>query len=111
MANYFRLLGKDLDSTAETDLITVSGSSNFIVGSIIICNQTSSTNADITLSVYDADQSTAFKILSAEQVNAGFSREVLSRPFIMETNDVLRVQASVSDVFNILVSYLDRDRN
>ena len=111
MANYFRLYGDTISSTSETDLITVTGSSNFIVGSIIITNTAAGTDGTVDLSLYDSSQAASFNILKNESMLRESSREILSRPFIMETNDILRIQVSDANIYDVLVSYLDRDRD
>ncbi len=110
MANYFKLHGATIGSTSEETLIIASGSSNFIVGSLIIANTAAATDGTVTLTIYDADQDTTFNILKNEEIDRETSREILSRPFILETNDELRITCSHASTYDVLISYLDRNR-
>lgn len=111
MANHFRLHSASITSTSEESLITVTGSSNFILGSIILSNTAAATDGTVTLSVYNASNLASFNILTTESILRTASREVLSRPFVLETNDELRITCSVANVYDVLISYLDRDRD
>jgi hypothetical protein len=111
MANHFRLHGASITVLTEQTLIAVKGSSNFIVGSVIITNTHASTDGTVTISVYDADKASSFYILRNEPMNREESREVLSRPFVLETDDELRITCSAANVYDVLISYLDRDRD
>ena len=85
MANQFRLYGASIAVSTEQTLITVAGSSNFVVGSVIVTNTHASTDGRVSISVYDADKAISFHILKNEPINREESREVLSRPFVLET--------------------------
>jgi len=111
MPNDFKLYATTLADTNLTTLITATGSSIFIVSSIIIANTHASTTATIDLIVRDTTEAADFNILTTESFTAGLSREVLSRPLVLENLDLLKVQASAANIFDILVSYLDRSRD
>lgn len=111
MANDFKLYATALADTNETTLITASGSSVFIVSSIIISNTHAATTATINLVVTDTSEAADFNILTDESFVAGISREILSRPLVLENLDILKVQAGTANIFDILVSYLDRSRD
>jgi hypothetical protein len=111
MANHFRFYGASIDDTSEQSLITVTGSSNFIIGSVLLTNTTTSTDGNVTLTVYDSSNVASYHIIKSSATNRGTSREVLSRPLALETNDELRITCSVADVYDVLISYLDRDRD
>jgi|TARA_R110000744_G_scaffold61874_7_gene127884 hypothetical protein len=111
MANSFRLHSESISVTTEEALIKTEGSSNFIVGSVIITNIHASTDGTVSLSVYDADKEGTFYILKNEPMNHEESREILSRPFVLETDDELRITCSDANVYDVLISYLDRDRD
>ena len=111
MANNFKLYCTSLANTAETTLITAPSDSIFIVSSIIISNTHASTDTTIDLTVTDTSQAADFLILQDETILRTMSKEVLSRPFIMENLDILKIQAATGNVFDVMVSYLDRDRD
>lgn len=110
MANKFKSYLTTLATTNETSLITATNTSVFIVGSIIISNTSASTASTINLVITDTSAAASFNILNNESFAAGFSEEILSRPIIIENLDVLKAQAADANVFDIIVSYIDRDR-
>ena len=111
MANKFKSYMTTLSDTAETTLITASNTSVFIIGSIIVSNTHASTTSTISLVVTDTSAAASFNILTTESFAAGVSEEILSRPIIIENLDVLKAQAGDANIFDILVSYIDRDRS
>ena len=111
MANDFKNTPIKLTTTGETTLITATNSSVFIVSSIIIANTHASTTATIDLVFTDTSTATDFNILTTESFTAGLSREILSRPIILENLDILKATASTANIFDILVSYLDHNRD
>jgi len=110
MANNFKIHCADLTTTNETTLITATGSSVFIVSSIIISNTDTNVDSTIDLTLTDTSQAADFLILQDESILRSLSKEVLSRPLVMENLDILKVQAANANIFHVLVSYLDRDR-
>ena len=110
MANKFKFTGISLSDTNLTTLITPTGSSIFIVNSIIVVNKDTNVDSSLDLIITDISAAVSFNMLKAEPYKAGWSREVLSRPLILENLDVLKAQAANANVFNVLISYLDRDR-
>ena len=110
MANKLKTYMTTLADTSETTLITATETSILIVGSIIISNKHGSTTTTIDMLVTDTSAASDFKILTNEEFAFGKSREVLVRPMIIENLDVLKAQAATGAVFDIIISYLDRDR-
>ena len=100
-----------LTDTVETTLITASNTSVFIIGSIIVSNTHASTTSTISLVVTDTSAAASFNILTTESFAAGISEEILSRPIIVKNLDVLKAQAANANVFDIIISYIDRDRS
>jgi hypothetical protein len=111
MANDFKIYAEALADTNLNDLVQPTGSSVYIISSIIVSNTHASTAADIDLIFYDDDQASSFNILTDETFAAGLSREILARPMVLENQDILRAQASSANIFDILVSFLDRSRD
>ena len=110
MANKFKCTMTTLATTDETSLITATDTSVFIINSIIITNTHATTASSIDLVVTDTSAAASFNILVTEPFSATISKEILSRPLILENLDVLKAQAADSNIFDIIVSYLDRDR-
>lgn len=111
MANHFKMKAATLSTTNNTDLITVAGSSVFLVSSIIIANRTVGTDTTADLKLYDASETATFYILNDEPFPAKISKEILSRPMVLEVDDILQIQVADANAIDILISYLDRDRN
>lgn len=109
MANKFKSYLTTLSTTDETTLITATNTSVFIIGSIIITN-TGATTSTINLVVTDTSAATSYNILIDESFTTKLGREILSRPMIIENLDVLKAQAANGNIFDIIVSYIDRDR-
>ena len=110
MSNSFKITPVSLTTTGETALITATDSSVFIVSSIIIANVTSDTDSTVTLILTDASQAADFNLLTTEPILRTLSKEVLSRPLVLENLDSLKIQAANANVYHVFVSYLDRDR-
>ncbi len=110
MANNFKIHCASLTTTGEITLITATGSSIFIVSSIIISNIDTSIDSTVNLTITDTSQAADFLILRNETFLRTISKEVLSRPLIMENLDILKIQVTNANVFHVLVSYLDRYR-
>jgi hypothetical protein len=108
--NNFKNTGTKLTDTNETTLITATDSSVFIVSSIIISNTHATTDSTISIIFTDTSEATDFNILTNQEIKRTVSREVLSRPLVLENLDSLKAQASNANIFDILVSYLDRSR-
>jgi len=104
------MVGTALSSTGLTTLLTAAGSSVCIIGSIIVSNTHGSTTSTITVSATDTSGAAAFNIVTLKSYAAGVSTELLTRPLILENLDILKAQATDANIFDVIVSYLDRDR-
>lgn len=110
MANKFKLHPVLLNDTSEKTLITAGSETVFIIGSILICNIHATTDSTVTLTITDSSASADFNILTTESIKRTVSREVLSRPLILENGDALKATAATGNIYNVFISYLDRDR-
>jgi len=111
MANEFKVIGTSIADTHLNTILTAGAESTFIVGSIIIANTTAGTDSTVDLYINDSDQSTDYQILTDEAINRTVSREILSRPLVLENGDALKIQAANANVYDVIISYLDRNRN
>ena len=111
MANDFKLYCDSLTTTSETTLITATGSSVYIISSIIIANTHASTASTADLTINDLSEAADFNILTSESFSAGLSREILSRPLVLENGDGLKITAGTANILDVMVSYLDRNRD
>ena len=111
MANQFKSKALTLTDTNEVSLLTVTGSSVYIIGSIIVTNRTAGTDSTIDMRMYDDSESLHVYLLNAEPINRTISREILARPVVLELGDSLKLQAASGNVYDVYVSYLDRNRS
>ena len=110
MANKFKTYMTTLADTLETSLITASDTSVFIIGSIIVSNTHAATTSTMSLVVTDTSGGTDFNIITVYSFDPQSSLEILSRPIVVENLDVLKAQAGDANVFDVIISYIDRDR-
>ena len=111
MANTFKSDVKanvvtDALSASTTVLVTASGSSTLVLLSILLSNKVaSSTDVDVFLETAGDD---VFLIKNAP-VPAGSSLEIIAgSKIIMESNDVLRINAGTASALDASVSYLEQ---
>jgi hypothetical protein len=113
MANKFKSYMTLLGTTDLTTLLTATNTSVFIIGSIRVTNIHASTTSTIVLSITDTSAATTHAFvqdLSIAPADAESYKEILTRPIILENLDVLKAQAADASVFDVIVSYIDRDR-
>ena len=110
MANDFKLYATTLAVTSEVTLLTVPDTSTYLVGSIIIANVHAATDSTVDLVVTDTSEAADFNILKTEPINATISKEILSRPLVLENGDLLKIQVADANVYDVLISYMDRSR-
>jgi hypothetical protein len=110
MANKFRSYMTTLTDTADTTLFTAENTSVLIIGSIVVANTHASTTSNINITITDTSAASTFDLLTNDEFVPEISKEILSRPIIIENLDVLKAQATDANVFDIIVSYIDRDR-
>ena len=111
MANKVKMTAATLGDTAVNQLIKATGSSIYIISSIIIANRTVGTDTTVDLLFNDDSQAASFYLINDEPFPAKLSKEILSRPIILESEDSLSIQVADANTIDILISYLNRDRN
>jgi hypothetical protein len=110
MANKFKSYMTLLGTTDLTTLLTATNTSVFIIGSIRVTNIHASTTSTIVLSITDTSAATTHAFVQDLSLAADAYQEILTRPIILENLDVLKAQAADASIFDVVVSYIDRDR-
>jgi len=112
MANTFKIDTKSSvsnagTSDAATNVVTAGGSATLVLLSCLISNKTgTSANVDVFLVTNTGDD--VFLIKNAP-VPAGSSLEIIAgSKIIMESNDVLRINAGTASALDASISYLEQ---
>ena len=112
MANTFKIDTKSSVSNAGTgdsgtNVVTAGGSATLVLLSCLISNKTgTSANVDVFLVTNTGDD--VFLIKNAP-VPAGSSLEIIAgSKIIMESNDVLRINAGTASALDASISYLEQ---
>ena len=112
MANTFKIDTKSSVSNSgtgstDTNVVTAGGSATLVLLSCLVSNKTaSSAQVDVFLVTNTGDY--VFLIKNAP-VPAGSSLEIISgSKIIMESSDVLRVNAGTASALDVSVSYLEQ---
>ena len=112
MANTFKIDTKSSvsnagTSDAATNVVTAGGSATLVLLSCLLSNKTgTSANVDVFLVTNTGDD--VFLIKNAP-VPAGSSLEIIAgSKIIMESNDVLRINAGTASALDASISYLEQ---
>ena len=112
MANTFKIDTKSSvsnagTSDAATNVVTAGGSATLVLLSCLLSNKTgTSANVDVFLVTSSGDDE--FLIKNAP-VPAGSSLEIIAgSKIIMESNDVLRINAGTASALDASISYLEQ---
>tara|TARA_R110000787_G_C13125582_1_gene415424 strand:+ start:50 stop:385 length:336 start_codon:yes stop_codon:yes gene_type:complete len=108
MANIYKNANYDLDSTGVTVVYTCPSNSRAIVKKIH-CANSGAGNHWIKVYLYDSSNTTQYQI-AQHTINAGNSQGIADGTFILEENDVLRLQAQQADHFTGTVAILEMNR-
>ena len=106
MANNYKVKGISLATTAQTSLLTSASGRTIIIRSVRVSNKTGNTPT-ITLFVTDSSGSATFEYLRTQSLSANNSTEVISKPLVLEENDILKATMSSTDSVDIIISYLE----
>ena len=106
MANNYKVKGINLATTAQTSLLTAASGRTIIIRSVRISNKTGNTPT-ITLFVTDSSGSATFEYLRTQSLTSHSTTEVISKPLVLEENDILKATMSSTDSVDIIISYLE----
>jgi hypothetical protein len=94
----------DLTTTNNTTLYTVPSDADFnasIINSILVCED--SGNAD-TISITITNGSDVFNIFKVKAVGANATVELLTRDLILQSGEILKVQAATANRLHVIAS-------
>ena len=105
MANIYKNAGINLTTTDLTTIYTVPTDRTSIIKNIQISNEHSSNNL-VEVFVTDSSASATYEIFH-ESMAADSTTNAALAPIILESNDVLKIQAATANVVEGIVSYLE----
>ena len=108
---YGKTVGRALDTTLTTGVLTCAANKVLKINSIIVSNIDGSAAADLTASFYDSSASTSYQIASTVSVPADSTLIVLGKdsPIYLEESDEIRAGASANGDLVMIVSYDELD--
>jgi hypothetical protein len=105
MANTYKNAFADLTTTNVTTVYTTPGATTSIIQAINLAN-VSASEVTVTVLVHDDSSSTDFTLINEVTVPGDSTLQVVDRPIVLETADLLKIQASVADRIEVIVSIL-----
>ncbi len=108
---YGKTVGRALDTTVSTGVLTCAANKVLKINSIIVSNIDGSSAADLTASFYDSTAATSYQIASTVSVPADSTLIVLGKdsPIYLEESDEIRAGASANGDLVMIVSYDELD--
>ena len=108
---YGKTVGRALDTTLTTGVLTCAANKVLKINSIIVSNIDGSAAADVTASFYDSTAATSYQIASTVSVPADSTLIVLGKdsPIYLEESDEIRAGASANGDLVMIVSYDELD--
>ena len=94
-------------TTSATAIVANSAASGkvFKVNALYVSNIDGTNNADITLTFYNADNTTSYHVAKTVVVPADGSLDVLSKAIYLEEGDELRLAANADNDIEAVASY------
>ena len=108
---YGKTVGRALDTTLTTGVLTCAANKVLKINSIIVSNIDGSSAADVTASFHDSTAATSYQIASTVSVPADSTLIVLGKdsPIYLEESDEIRAGASANGDLVMIVSYDELD--
>ena len=107
MAEDFFTVNASLGTTADTSVLTNSGSGKYIVILCQVANVDGANSSDLFMDVYDSSATSAKAIAHEIAVPADTSYNPIGGKLVLESGDQLRAWASAVDDLEINISYLE----
>ena len=105
MANTYTNAKVDLTTTNVTTLYTCAALTTGIVKSILVSED--SGNADTITATLTNASSAIFSLFKVKSVSANATLELLSAPLVIQTGEILKVNAATADRLHIVASILE----
>ena len=106
-----KTIGAALGTSVTTDILTCASDKLLKINSIIVANVDGTNSADVTVSFYDATDTTRYRLASTVAVPADSTLVVLGKdsPIYLEEGDRISGGASASSDLEIVISYEELD--
>ena len=106
-----KTIGAALGTSVTTDILTCASDKLLKINSIIVANVDGTNSADVTVSFYDATDTTRYRLASTVAVPADSTLVVLGKdsPVYLEEGDRISGGASASSDLEIVISYEELD--
>mgnify|MGYP003148727747 CR=1 FL=1 len=106
-----KTIGAALGTSVTTDILTCASDKLIKINSIIVANVDGTNSADVTVSFYDATDTTRYRLASTVAVPADSTLVVLGKdsPIYLEEGDRISGGASASSDLEIVISYEELD--
>lgn len=94
-------------TTSVADILenTAASGKVFKVNAIYIANVDGTNNADVTVSFYNADNTTSYKIANTITIPADATLDLISKNIYLEEGDKITALASANSDLEIIISY------
>lgn len=94
-------------TTSVADIVenTAASGKVFKVNAIYVSNVDGANNADVTVSFYNADNTTSYKLANTITVPADATLDLISKHIYLEEGDKITALASADSDLEIVVSY------
>ena len=108
MANIYTNAKTDFTDTSNTTVYTSPAATTSIIKSILVSED--SGNAD-TITVTLTSGASVFNLFKTKAVGSNTTIELLSQPFIMQENEILKAQAATGNRLHMVISVLQINRD
>ena len=105
MANIYKNAKLDLTTTNATVLYTAPAAKTAIFKSMLV-SEDSGNGDTITATLTDA-ATAVFSLFKVKAVAANPTIELLEQPLVVETGEIIKVQAATADRLHVVASYLE----
>ena len=105
MANVYKNAKLDLTTTNATVLYTAPAAKTAIFKSMLV-SEDSGNGDTITATLTDA-ATAVFSLFKVKAVAANTTIELLEQPLVVETGEIIKVQAATADRLHVVASYLE----
>ena len=105
MANIYKNAKLDLTATNATVLYTAPAAKTAIFKSMLV-SEDSGNGDTITATLTDA-ATAVFSLFKVKAVAANTTIELLEQPLVVETGEIIKVQAATADRLHVVASYLE----
>jgi|TARA_Y100000289_G_scaffold34303_1_gene33874 hypothetical protein len=108
MANTYKNSKIDFTSTDNTVVYTTPSNSRAIIQNILVNDDSGSGDS---LNVTLVSGANTFSLFKSKAISGNASLELITKPIILEENEILKAQATTADRLHMVVSLLEISRS